>query len=74
MLRVSVMFSVPRIHLESLEGLLQSLRVESDELHYTLLAATRFRLTEGEVGGYLMIAVGLASLEMITSALKAREG
>lgn len=74
MLRVAVTFSVPRIHVESLEGLLRSLKVESDELHYTLLAATRFRLSEGEVGGYLMIAVGVASLEMITAALKAREG
>ena len=69
MLRVSVSFSVPRIHVESLEGLLRSLKVESDELHYTLLAATRFRLTEGEVGGYLMIAVGLASLDLISKAL-----
>ena len=69
MLRVAVSFSVPRIHVESLEGLLRSLKVESDELHYTLLAATRFRLTEGEVGGYLLIAVGLTSLDLISKAL-----
>ena len=69
MLHVAVSFSVPRIHVESLEGLLRSLKVEKDELHYTLLAATRFRLTEGEVGGYLMIAVGLSSLDLISKAL-----
>ena len=69
MLHVAVSFSVPRIHVESLEGLLRSLKVESDELHYTLLAATRFRLTEGEVGGYLMIAVGISSLDLISKAL-----
>jgi chemotaxis protein CheC len=69
MLHVAVSFSVPRIHVESLEGLLRSLKVEKDELHYTLLAATRFRLTEGEVGGYLMIAVGLRSLDLISKAL-----
>jgi chemotaxis protein CheC len=74
MLRVSVTFAVPRIHVESLDGLLRSLKVKDDEMHYTLLAATRFRLTEGEVGGYLMIAVGIASLELITRALAAREG
>ena len=68
-LQVAVSFSVPRIHVESLEGLLRSLRVESEEMHYTLLAATRFRLSEGEVGGYLMIAVGLSSLDLITKAL-----
>lgn len=69
MLHVAVSFSVPRIHVESLDGLLRSLKVESDELHYTLLAATRFRLTEGEVGGYLMIAVGISSLDLISKAL-----
>jgi chemotaxis protein CheC len=69
MLHVAVSFSVPRIHVESLEGLLRSLKVERDEMHYTLLAATRFRLSEGEVGGYLMIAVGLSSLDLISKAL-----
>ena len=73
MLHVSVTFSVPRIHVESLEGMLRSIKVESNELQYTLLAATRFRLTEGEVGGYLMIAVGIASLELISKALADRD-
>jgi hypothetical protein len=54
--------------------MLRSLKVESDDLHYTLLAATRFRLTEGEVGGYLLIAVGIASLELISKSLAEREG
>jgi chemotaxis protein CheC len=74
MLQVAVSFSVPRIHLESLEGLLRSLQVENEELQFALLAATRYRLTEGEVGGYLMIAVGMTSLSLITRALSAREG
>ena len=73
MLQVAVTFSVPRIHVESLEGLLHSLKVDNTDVRYALLAATRFRLTEGEVGGYLMIAVGMHSLEMINRALAARE-
>jgi chemotaxis protein CheC len=74
MLHVAVSFSVPRIHVESLEGLLRSLVVENEDLHYAMIAATRFRLTEGEVGGYLIIAVGMTSLALINSALAAREG
>ena len=73
MLHVSVSFSVPRIHVESLEGLLRSLQVDNEDLHYALLVATRFRLTEGEVGGYLLIAVGMTSLSLISRALAARE-
>jgi chemotaxis protein CheC len=73
MLQVTVSFSVPRIHVESLDGLLHSLKVDNLDLHYALLAATRFRLSEREVGGYLMIAVGMNSLSLITRALAARE-
>ena len=73
MLQVAVSFSVPRIQVESLDAMLRSLQVDNAELQFALLAATRFRLTEGEVGGYLMIAVGLTSLGMITRALAARE-
>jgi chemotaxis protein CheC len=74
MLQVSVSFSVPRMHVESLEGLLRSLRVDTEDLSYALLAATRFRLTEGEVGGYLLIAVGMTSLSLIARALEVRGG
>ena len=74
MLQVAVSFSVPRIHVESLEGLLRSLRVDSSDMSYTLLAATRFRLSEGEVGGFLIVAVGMTSLALISRALAEREG
>jgi chemotaxis protein CheC len=73
MLHVVVSFSVPRIHVESLEGLLRSLHIDEVDVKYILLAATRFRLSDGEVGGYLLIAVGIASLSLITNALAARE-
>lgn len=73
MLQVAVTFSVPRIHVESLEAMLKSLQVDDAEMQFALLAATRFRLTEGEVGGYLIIAVGLTSLDLISRALAARE-
>jgi chemotaxis protein CheC len=73
-LHVTVSFSVPRIHIESLEGMLRSLQVDDTEMQYALLAATHFRLTDGEVGGYLIIAVGLSSLSLISRALTEREG
>lgn len=73
MLRVAVSFSVPRIHVESLEAMLRSLTVESKEVRIALLAATQFRLSDGEVGGYLIVAVGMNSLSLIDSALRTRE-
>jgi chemotaxis protein CheC len=73
MLQVTVSFSVPRIHVESLEGLLRSLQVDHADVQYMLLVATRFQLSNREVGGYLMVAIGITSLSIIAQALAAGE-
>jgi chemotaxis protein CheC len=70
-LKVSVTFAVPRIHIESLDGLLRSLHVESDEVQYAMVATTRFKLSGTEVGGYLIIVIGLSSLQLISSVMEA---
>ena len=71
-LEVGVTFSVPRIHIESLDGMMRSLMVNSDEVNYAMIAATRFRLSQAEVGGYLIIVIGLASLSRLAAALTAQ--
>lgn len=72
LLEVSVSFSVPRIHIESLEGLMRSLMVDSDEINYAMIAATRFQLSHNEVGGYLIVVIGMSSLNRLAAALTAR--
>jgi hypothetical protein len=52
--------------------MLRSLSVDADEMHYALIAATEFRLSQLEVGGYLIIVVGVSSLSIITQALADR--
>jgi chemotaxis protein CheC len=70
-LKVSVTFAVPRIHIESLDGLLRSLHIEADEVQYAMVATTRFKLSGTEVGGYLIIVIGLSSLQLISSVMEA---
>jgi len=72
-LDVSVAFSVPRIHVESLDGLMRSVLGDRQELRYGLIAATQFRLSELAVGGYLIVVLGVKSLTRISEALAARE-
>lgn len=72
MLKVAVSFSVPRIHIDSLDGLLRSLTIEGDEVQYAMVATTRFRLSEQEVGGYLMVVIGMASLQHVAQVLEER--
>jgi chemotaxis protein CheC len=69
MLKVGVTFSVPRLHVESLSGVLRSLHVDSDELRYAVIAGTRFRLSAMEVDGFLIVAVGVTSLTRIMTSL-----
>jgi chemotaxis protein CheC len=73
MLRVAVSFSVPRIHVESLDGMLRSVQIDREQgIPYALVAATRFGLSELEISGYLIVVIGVKSLEMVSTALRAR--
>ena len=72
MLKFSVLFSVPRMHIESLDGLLRTMTVDAAELQVAVIAATRFRLSELEVEGFLIVALGVTSLALIARALEER--
>ena len=72
-LQVAVSFSVPRIHIESLDGMLRSVVIERDQgIPYALVAATRFTLSGLEISGYLIVVIGVKSLELVSQALSAR--
>jgi chemotaxis protein CheC len=72
-LKVAVSFSVPRIHIESLEGMLRTVVIDSDQgIPYALVAATRFGLSELEISGYLIVVIGVKSLELVSQALTGR--
>lgn len=70
MLKVAVTFSVPRMQIESLDGLMRSLRVDHSEVQYAMVATTRFQLSNTEIGGYLIVVIGLSSLQLISNVLQ----
>jgi chemotaxis protein CheC len=77
LLQVHVTFSVPRLHLESLDALLKSLVVDKEGLRYALVIYTAFRLRDSEVSGYLVIALNVASLDRLiheASSWEKRQG
>jgi len=65
LLRVHVSFSVPRLHLETLDALLRSLVIGSEGLRYALVVYTAFRLRNSAVDGYLVIVLNVASLDRL---------
>jgi chemotaxis protein CheC len=73
LLQVHVSFSMPRLHLESLDNLLRTLTIGSEELRYAVLVSTAFHIKESSVSGYLVIVLGVSSLERLVRAVETWE-
>lgn len=65
LLHVHVSFSVPRLTLDSLSDVLDSVTVESEDIRYALIVHAGFRIREGSVTGYLIIVLGVSSLDRL---------
>lgn len=65
LLQVQVSFAVPRLRVEAVESILHSITVGEEELRYALMIHTRFYLSAGNVSGYLVIILGITSLDRL---------
>jgi chemotaxis protein CheC len=70
-LQVHVTFSVPRLTLEAINELVASLVTGKEELRYALVIYTQFRLSQNAVSGYIVIVLGVASLDRLLLAIEA---
>jgi chemotaxis protein CheC len=70
LLHVRFTFAVPRIHLETLHSMIDSLIIGKDELRHALLVGTRFRVRASEVTGCLVLVLGVTSLEQFVRAVE----
>ena len=70
LLEVHISFSVPRMQLDSLSTLLESLTIGTQDLRYALVIATTFRLQDSAVGGHIVIVLGVASLDRLMQAIE----
>jgi len=64
-LHVQVTFSVPRLSLESVGAILETLRVHREGVRYALVIHAGFNLRDTEVRGYLVIVLSVASLDRL---------
>ena len=70
LLQVHVRFSIPRLHLDSLEHFLSSLSIGGDELRYAVLIRASFKVLAQGVDGRLVIVLGVSSLERLIQAVE----
>ncbi len=60
LLQVRFSFSVPGLHMEALDELLDSLIRDTGPLHYALVISTAFQVRDSAVSGYLVIVLTVA--------------
>jgi len=73
LLNVHVTFSVPRLHLETLDELLKSITSNKTEMHYALVVYTAFQIRDSSVKGFLVIVLSVASLDRLIQEVDAWE-
>jgi chemotaxis protein CheC len=73
LLDVRVSFSVPRLHLDTLDELLASLITEGSEPQYALVIYTAFQIRESSVKGYLVMVLSVTSLDRLIHEVEAWE-
>jgi len=70
LLKVQVSFTVPYLQVESVHRVLSSITVGGNELEYALVIHTRFQMRASNVIGYLVIILGVTSLETLLLELE----
>lgn len=74
LLKVQVSFSVPHLTLDTLDSVVGSVAVERQGLRYALIIHSSFRLRNSSLTGYLVIVLGVASIERLMQALELWQG
>ena len=73
LLNVHVTFSVPRLHLETLDELIASTTTDKAGLHYALVVYTAFHIRDSSVKGFLVIVLSVGSLDRLIQEVDAWE-
>ena len=73
LLDVHVSFSVPRLHLETLDELLGSINTAAGEPRYALVVYTAFRIRDSAVRGFLVMVLSVTSLDRLIQEVDAWE-
>jgi chemotaxis protein CheC len=70
LLKVHITFTVPSLQIETVQKVLSSIAAGGSELEYALSIHTRFYLRASTVSGYVVISLGITSLETLLLELK----
>jgi len=69
LLQVHVSFTVPRLEIETIDDMLNSICVNNQELQFAVLVRTRFELQNSQVSGYIVVILGVTSFSRLLDGL-----
>jgi chemotaxis protein CheC len=70
LLQVHVSFTVPRLEIETIDDMLNSICVNNQELQFAVLVRTRFELQNSQVSGYIVVILGVTSFSRLLDELE----
>lgn len=70
LLGVQVTFTVPHLDVDGIQSVVGSMNIKENEPQYALMIHTRFYLRASDVSGYLVILLGVTSLERLLVELR----
>ena len=70
LLQVAVSFTVPHLQVDDIADVIRNISVQDLNLRYALMIHTRFHLRASDVSGYLVIILGVSSLERLLVELR----
>jgi chemotaxis protein CheC len=70
LLQIQVAFSVPHLTLERLDSVVGSISIGQEGLRYALIVHAAFRLKNSSLTGYLVIVLGVASIDRLIRAVE----
>jgi len=68
-LKVHITFAVPQMRLEAMSEFIDTLLVGDQGIRHCLIISTDFRIKDSEITGYLIIVLGVSSLELLLQAV-----
>ena len=68
-LKVHITFAVPQMRLEAMSEFIDTLLVGDQGIRHCLIISTDFRIKESEITGYLIIVLGVSSLDLLLRAV-----
>jgi chemotaxis protein CheC len=70
LLKVHISFTVPQLRIESLHNMLRTLLIDNEDVEYALVVKVQFVLSGGDVSGYVVIVMGIASMDALFESMR----